>query len=204
MRCLYGNAKIGENVVITPISLLYDKIISSFDSEETTNGWYRCAFVPEKNATIVKSHQGSSVADIAYSLGNHTEKVIHLGYCGGLGDVKLGDIIVGCESKHISEKERVFPSEFVDKPQIKYVKGKVLTVNNILFDENEESMKGYDAVDLETYWIYKFSPVPAVSIMLVTDLPGKIMFYDVSPDDPRLKSGIKNITDIFSYFLNGE
>ena len=72
----------------------------------------------------------------------------------------------------------------------------VLTVNSMLLDETAETLRGFGAVDMETYWLFRFSQVPSSSLMVVSDLVGKESFYDVDPEDPRLKRGIENIAGL--------
>ncbi|MBS3051477.1 MAG: hypothetical protein J4400_05000 [Candidatus Aenigmarchaeota archaeon] len=191
IRCLFGTDELRPSAIIVPISRIYARLTNELHGKQSS-GWYRC-FHTEK-ATIIKSHPGNSVIDVAYAAGCRSEKIIHLGYCGGMGNAKIGDIVIASGAAHVSDaKDYIACRRAIDANAHEIAAVPVLTVNSMLLDESPENLRGFGAVDMETYWLFKFSPVPSSSLMVTTDLPGREFFYDVNPEDPRLKRGIDNL-----------
>lgn len=183
-ECFFGRKYIGGTVVITPAKKIYDRLLDE-NRNETSDGWYKTAFLPELDTTVIKTHQGRSVVDVLQALPQG--RTLHVGYCGSVSDFPIGDVVFASDASHIREPGN-YPCGHEYAVNEKF--GRILSVDSILLDEL--NLAGTNFVDMETYWVYRFSERP-ISILLVTDRPGKEPFYDVPMDDPRLIEGFDKL-----------
>lgn len=190
-KCFFGSERLRPTVIIVPISRIYDQLIQGVEGCES-RGWYKC-FMSGKSA-VIKSYPGNSVIDVAYAAGVMPERIIHVGYCGSI-EGKVGDIVVASSASHAQETGISIASSARINPPFPYREGPVVTVNSMLLDEDPQKLRRFCAVDMETYWLFRFSPAPSASIMVATDIPGREPFYDVDPEDPRIVDGMRNMVE---------
>src|SRR3989338_1426093 len=184
-NCFFGDLPIGSSAVITPVERIYRQLLEG-NSYKTAAGWYKTAFLPDLDTTVVKTHQGRSVIDVLHAL--QTKRTLHVGYCGSNNyDFPVGGVVFGSTASHVRE-----PGDYPCGPEytISEKFGKVRSVDSILLDEGNPADS--DFFDMESYWVYRFSERP-LSIMLVTDSPIVEPFYDVRLGDLRVEYGFRKL-----------
>lgn len=184
LRTLFGLTEIPGNLVVTPSDRIYDEFADRMQDYRDFHGWYRCRVgrVNDRDTALIKTQMGSSIIDPVVALSTENRRMIFLGYCGSLDDItKIGDIVTTNETSFESGDEKYVSK---CKNTTRFPSRRNITVSSMLL-EDLEALKSFETVDMETFFVYKFFRGPSISMMVTTDIPGRINFYDVGENERR-------------------
>lgn len=185
----FGNPELPEgNIIITPITKIYNEIGVSYPLLAKSKGWWQMmkVHIGLSIATVFKIPPGSHINDVlAVFDKNKIRKVILLGYCGALKpNLKIGNIIIPTIASLRNLKTK---TSFYRKKVFK-----ITTVSQMILEEavlKALQKKKIDLVDMETYFMYhwgRLNNIPTVSILVVTDYPPSYPFFLCRKEDFRL------------------
>jgi len=192
VKTFYGTQEIPYLVCMVPIIHLYEKLASRFGSPEERKGWYRNFYglTPQgREMMIVKTNLGNTVVDPILTMNQGDHFLFHFGYCGGLhSEMRLGCVTIATDSRFEDGEVIYTPKSHPILSQLPISEhvflGRNVTVESIL-REDDVLRRSHDvaSVDQETGHLYRESSNPALSLMVVSDLPFWKPFYQLKKSD---------------------
>ncbi len=193
-------------VILTPINKIYEKIKAHYPLIEETKGWWKRTKIKVNSnpVTILKVPLGSHIKDcFEIFVPSRIRKIILLGFCGALNqNLQVGEVVI--PKTAVLEKLKI---NSLVKLEIKY---KIATTSQMIL--GSKFLKKFqddkiDIIDMETYYLYEWGRkknIPVISILLVTDKPFSLPFFDCSqPELLKIRKGIKDVVkrlDKYLYF----
>lgn len=173
----FGNSELPEGeVIITPISKIYQKIKNIYPLVEESEGWWpRVKIEINSNlVTLLKVPLSSHIKDCLEALDPKSiKKIILLGFCGGLNSqLKIGKIVI--------PKTAIF-QKFKSKTLFKLKENlNIITIPQIIL-KSQVLQKLYrnkiNLLDMETFFLYEWGDknnILTISILIISDQP---IFY---------------------------
>jgi len=180
--------------ILTPINRIYYRAKEMIDGREY-NGWWKSKYgkIDNKECFISKIPEGIRIIDPVLSLKN-TKFILFAGFCGGVSDyLKIGDVV---SPVSINKDEDI---QLTSGPINGCIVGRGVHCDAFLLENDEflKSNKNFSFVDAESYYFHRTCneiKIGAKSIMVVTDIPNKINFFDVDEKyDKLIETGIEKL-----------
>jgi purine-nucleoside phosphorylase len=192
-KTFFGKCDVPGSVIITPIAKVYNSI--ALDGEGAYKGWWdsKEGTINGKRYLVSKIPQRGAI-DAVLSLKD--SNILLIGYCGSMGKVPVGEIV--CSSACLKIDETEFPTlDWTPFRPVATCHSDAFLLESEGFLKNVRS-KGAEAIDMETFDMYKYCRLSGnrgMSVLIVTDIPGKLPFYDVREEHKRaIESGIMKVS----------
>lgn len=195
----FGSSNLGDILIITPITLIYDSLFKTYENIIHTSGWWNHKMINlnSKSISILKIPQGYSILDVLECI-DKKDKIIFLGFCGGNSKkTEIGSII--CPTQAIFLDNGCFKVDLGEENN-----SSVLFVRN--FSEQDHNIVDFvlknniDCVDMETYLLFKHCQkknTKPLSILIVSDLIDSLPFYELSKEqEAKIMSDFMHVEDI--------
>ena len=192
---MLGHNKDLELVIITPSNTIYEGLKKNNNTfEEYKHNFFKNYYFKYKNAyiNVILSPQGLSTQDIICLFNNTT--ILFIGLAGALNNnLKIGQIVEVSKSVY-DEKINLRELNTFEKVTCGY---SPCMLGELSKDFQDNARKNNcDVIDMETYYCARASLEfnnNFSSLLIITDIPNIINFWEISDDESRLINESKNI-----------